>query len=98
MTRLPLFIVCQNRACQRVKQVKRRGEQRQRFCSHRCAATVRKSPTREGSRRGGLMRAHRIRERIRQKVDGMKPIDAFRYGYTLGLQSKTRQLRKRRAA
>lgn len=95
----PLFIECQNPKCGAIKRVKTRYYQRkQRFCSRRCSSAVATNFSKEAMSRGGKMRAHRARVRIRLKVETMAPLDAFRYGYTLGLQSKTRQRNKQRAA
>lgn len=89
---LPLFITCQNPRCEKVRQVRKPYEQKRRkFCSHRCAALTHKGPTKADARRGGLMNGHRRREAVRLKVADMTPLEAFRYGYTLGLQSKWRK-------
>lgn len=92
----PYFIRCQNPKCQRLKQVRTPYHQRRRkFCSHSCAMTVIRNITREASRRGGLTRARRIRERLVHNVGMLTPLEAFRLGYVRGLQSKLRQIRRK---
>lgn len=95
----PLFIECQNPACGRIKQVKTLYYQRkQKYCSHRCSSTVlhRAVLPVEARRRGGQQRAHRAKVRIRERVETLPPLEAFRYGYMLGLKSKHRQMKRRR--
>lgn len=97
MERAPLFIVCQNPACAQLRQVNKPSiQRRQRYCGRRCAAIMHNNVTTESARKGGLERGRRLRARIRQSVETMTPLEAFRYGYTLGLKSKTRQLLKLR--
>jgi hypothetical protein len=39
--------------------------------------------------------ARRRQQRLLARVAGLTPLEAFRTGYTVGLQSKLRQIRKR---
>lgn len=93
----PLFIVC--RHCGIVKTVRKPCEQRQqRFCSRKCANTVHCNISHASRGLGGRVRAHRARLRVLERIKGLSPLDAFRQGYTLGLNSKTRQLKRRAVA
>ena len=93
--RIPLFITCQNPRCGKLKQVRKPCEQHKtQYCSRSCASVM--NASKEHCRAGGLERARRARLKIRQRVDGLAPIEAFRLGYTLGLRSKTRQLQRMR--
>lgn len=92
---VPLFFVCRNPACRKVVRVKTPKQQRERqCCGPRCVAIMFSNLTPELRRKGGLTRGHNARVKIRARVDSMRPIDAFRYGYRLGLGSKTRQLQR----
>jgi hypothetical protein len=96
---VPLFVTCER--CGGLKQVPTRSRQaRQRFCSFHCArkATAVMNIPREAQSRGGKMRASRCRARLMAAVARLTPMEAFRLGYTRGMQSKNRQLAKRRAA
>lgn len=92
---LPRFITCAH--CGAVKQVRKPSEQTQRFCSRKCSAMVTMNIRHAASSKGGLMRAHRVRMQILQRIDGLTPLQAFRQGYRLGLE-KRRRIYKRRAA
>lgn len=95
-TRPPRFITCQRAACEAVVSVANGYEQRRRkYCSHRCAALAYQPLTAAEGAKGGRERAHRARLAIRLKVETLPAIDAFRYGYKLGLESKRRQIKRR---
>jgi hypothetical protein len=99
--KMPYFIVCANPACGKVKQVRRPSEQkRHRFCSRKCAAIVICNITKVpgAPRLGGLARGRMLRLALMKQLDGLSPIAAFRLGYDHGLQSKHRQIRRRRMA
>lgn len=90
--RVPLFIVCANPACEKVREVRKRGDQKkQRHCSRRCALLMRPTLTRDGMRRGGLERARRSRLARLARLPA-SPLDAFRLGYIRGWQSAKRQI------
>lgn len=95
MSRAPLFSCCARRSCGRVFGVRRPVEQRRRkYCSRRCAALVNQNITGAGSK-GGLQAARVRRRRVLDRLDGLTVLQAFRLGYVRGLESKTRQIRKR---
>lgn len=96
-----LFITCERENCGQIKRVKDRAKQQtQRFCSRRCATLACNGNEfcREAQSRGGKMRAHRARLAIMARVSTLTPIEAFRHGYKLGLESKWRQTKRRQAA
>lgn len=94
----PLFIVCQRAGCGKLREVRRPCEQQhEKYCSRRCAAFVTKNCARPGvGRLGGLECARRARRALVKRLDGLTPLEAFRLGYDRGLQSKHRQIRRRR--
>lgn len=101
MKRVPLFIVCGNPACAKVKAVRKPCEHRkQKYCSRSCASTMtapaRREASREACRRVGLARASQLRRALLARLTGLSPLEAFRMGYDRGLQSKWRQMRKHR--
>lgn len=92
---IPRYITCER--CGAVKQVRKPSEQRQRFCSRKCSAIVTMNIRHAASSKGGLMRAHRVRMQILQRINGLSPLQAFRQGYRLGVEKRRRQYRKRMA-
>ena len=91
--RVPLFIVCENPACQKVREVRKRGDQaKQRHCSRRCAMTMRHNLTREAARRGGLEAGRRRRAAAMARLAGLSAVEAFRLGYNRGFQSAKRKI------
>lgn len=99
---VPLFVVCARVSCGKVRQVRTRcQQQRQRFCSPRCAYLGRRRAggfTKAQMALGGKIRASRARAALIARVAGMTPVDAFRAGYVKGLQAKWRRARQRVAA
>lgn len=96
----PLFIVCAYEPCGKVKEVKRRRDQRkQKYCTHACAARataeIRRPAVQAACRKVGLARASQQRQRLLARLDGLSKLECFRLGYKTGLESKTRQIRRR---
>lgn len=95
---VPLYVTCEH--CGQLKEVANRQLQRvQRFCSRRCGTTARVNTnlSREYQSRGGKVRASRARARLMLTISTLTPLEAFRLGYSRGLGSKHRQIRKRLA-
>ncbi len=96
---VPLFITCQRPGCEKVHQVNSRWrQQKQKYCSLKCAAIVKQqSPEgRAASGRGARTRTAQERARLIASVQHLTPIEAFRLGYLRGLHSKHRQIRNYR--
>lgn len=91
--RVPLYIVCANPKCGKVREVKKRGDQKkQEHCSHACAMTMRRNLTREAMRRGGLEAGRRRRAAAIARLDRFTKVEAFRAGYNRGFQSAKRKI------
>lgn len=90
------YIVCANPKCAKVKRVRRPSEQRRhKYCSRHCANLMHGGPPKGAASKGGTVRAQRCRARLLRSLAGLTPLEAFRRGYTIGLQSKLRQIHKR---
>lgn len=92
---VPLYITCQRPGCEAVKQVRTPSQQRRyRFCSPRCIGLVCQN-IRHGTAKGVARSARARKARVLARVQGLVPLEAFRLGYQMGLESKLRQIRKR---
>lgn len=97
----PFFGVCARVECGALFEVRKRSILRVRkHCSHRCASLA--AAARRGraafqaaGRKGGAVWGRRAQRRALARVKGLSPLEAFRRGYDIGLQSKLRQIRKR---
>lgn len=89
----PRYVLCQRPGCGGYAVVRKPSEQgKRKYCSRRCANIVNYNITPEECGQGGTRRAARSRARLVTLLTGLTVLEAFRLGYTRGLQSKTRQL------
>lgn len=91
---LPLFIVCQNKACQKLVSVRGRWEQRRKkFCSRHCAGTV--SPVTRLPRSVLVAAALKANEGRRQKAVAkfatLSKSEVARHAYRLGWKKGLRK-------
>lgn len=92
---VPLYVTCQRPGCEGIRQVSRPHLQRSgKYCSRRCAAIVAKNIAKTDKVAAARKSAQSRRAKILQRLTGMTPYEAFKLGYTRGLQSKWRSLRR----
>jgi hypothetical protein len=91
----PLVAICQRRVCAKPFTARSPFElAKRKYCSRRCSSLMTQN-IRAAGRLGGRVSAQRRQQRLLARVAGLTPLEAFRTGYTVGLQSKLRQIRKR---
>jgi hypothetical protein len=91
----PLLAICQRRVCAKPFPVRCPADlAKRKYCSPRCNALVNQN-IRGAGRIGGRVSGQRRQQRLVARVAGLTPLEAFRTGYTVGLQSKLRQIRRR---
>ena len=97
MKRLPLFVTCQRPGCGGIRSVRHPREQRRgKYCSRFCAAMMNQNlMKRPETRRNGLLAGIQSKKRkMREKVQGLTPLEAFQLGYETGMRSKVRYLKR----
>jgi hypothetical protein len=94
-----LFIVCANPACEALKRVPSRSQQqRQRFCSRRCAGQICGAVahlTRE-QRRAAALKSKRARQRrALRRLAKLSKVEVYRAAYSVGWKAGARSARRR---
>jgi hypothetical protein len=103
MARPPLFIVCANPACRKVKEVRSPYEQRTiKTCSRRCQAVVFNYAARNMTpedRRRGAERSKVVRRRAAMRaLEGLTPVQIYRKAFSAGWHAGVQSARRRQVA
>lgn len=85
----PLFMTCQRRGCEGIRQVRNRWEQKTaKYCTRRCAAIIgrnlRTTDPRITGRQGGLVCGVKRRAAMFEKIKTLTPMQAYRKGRVEG--------------